>query len=140
MWSIIVNSCCNTIVVFFPQIYTGPYQCSKTPRVPEVDNYLDDLVPGCLVAVLILNSKKNPVVGKVLEIIDDSTFKIHYWKGSYNKPWQPHMVKDGNQQKPWTDVLDKRSIILCAFELDEENKLQGNSRKYLRNWHNEQTK
>ena len=80
-----------------------------------------------------------PVIGKVLEIDDDS-FKLHYWKFSYSKAWQPHMVKHNKELKPWTDSLSKQSVILCAFELDKKSKFFENSRKFLKRWYREEAK
>lgn len=48
------------------------------------------------------------------------------------------MVKRGRESTPWTDVLPKRSIILCDFELDDNSKLPESSRKYLKRWYREE--
>ena len=80
-----------------------------------------------MVAVLLENyNKDKPWIGKVLSVTDDK-FQIHCWKGSYNKPWSPDMVKirDGKffKEVPYTDILPKMCILLCAFQLTEESKL-----------------
>ena len=94
--------------------------------------------PGTFVAVNLINCNKIPVIGKVTEVKEDE-FSIHYWKGSYNKAWTPHMVKSGRKSVPWVDHLPKQSVIMCHFQLDEQNKLQQNTRKYLKAWYKSRT-
>lgn len=101
------------------------------------DNFLAALVPGVLVAVHLINYKKVPVIGKVTEVTGNE-FSIHYWKGSYAKSWEPHMVKSERESTPWIDTLPKASIIICDFHLDDEGKLQENTRKYLKRWYQDQ--
>ncbi|CAB4023645.1 Hypothetical predicted protein [Paramuricea clavata] len=84
-----------------------------------------------------LDEKKMPVIGKVVEVLEEE-FTIHYWKGSYAKPWEPHLLKNGKEITPWSDVLPKQSIIICDFHLDSENKLLENTRKYLKRWYQEE--
>ena len=86
------------------------------------NNYLTLLEPGTFVAVNLINCNKIPVIGKVTEVKEDE-FSIYYWKGSYNKAWTPHMVKSGRKSVPWVDNLPKQSVIMCRFQLDEQNKL-----------------
>ena len=117
------------------QVYTGRYQKDVENQVREVEDHLVNLRVGCMVAVLLENySKDKPWIGKVLSATDDE-FQIHYWKGSYNKPWPPDMVKikDGKffKEVPYTDILPKMCILLCAFELTEESKLTKWQKKYL---------
>lgn len=92
-----------------------------------------------LVAVHISNYKKKPVIGKVIEVCDHE-IKLHYWKGTYSTAWQPHMVKCNKEIKPWTENLPKHSVIICAFEFDENNKLLENTRRYLKRWYRDQAK
>jgi hypothetical protein len=103
-----------------------------------VDDILMALAPGVFVAVYLSNYKKMPVIGKVVEVLEEE-FTIHYWKGSYAKPWEPHLLKNGREITPWSsDVLPKQSIIICDFHLDSENKLLENTRKYLKRWYQEE--
>jgi hypothetical protein len=102
------------------------------------DNYLAALKPGVFVAVYISNFKR-PVIGKVTEVCDDK-FNLDYWKGSYNTPWQPHMVRGKDGALPWADTIPKEAVIICAFELDEKNKLLQNTRKFLKRWYKDQAK
>lgn len=103
------------------------------------DNYLAALAPGVFVAVYISNYKKRPVIGKVIEVGEDK-LKLNYWKGSYNTPWQPHMVETKDGPQAWSDEIWKQSVIMCAFELDEKNHLFENTRKYLKRWYRDQAK
>ena len=128
----------GVLCIYF-QIYTGPNQQTGSRGIQQDDQYLGAIAPGVFVAVYLSNYKKMPVIGKVLEIDDDS-FKLHYWKGSYSKAWQPHMVKHNKELKPWTDSLSKQSVILCAFELDKKSKFFENSRKFLKRWYREEAK
>ena len=80
-----------------------------------------------------------PVIGKVEEVYENK-FKINYWKGGYGKAWEEHLVMRGRLTIPWSDVLPKQSVILCGFELDNDNKHQGNSRKFLKHWYVEERK
>ena len=121
---------------FLFQVYTGPYRQDIGNQVREVDNHLVNMAPGCLVAVLLENySMEVPWIGEVLET-EENMFKIHYWKGSINKPWEPHMLKTRNgramQLVPYTDLLPKACVILCGFKLTNENKLTHWQKKYLR--------
>ena len=97
------------------------------------------LAPGVFVAVHIINYKKRPVIGWVTEV-HENEFEVNYWKGGYNAAWQPHMVRSKEGEIPWSDILPKQSIIICAFELDENNHLFENTRKFTKRWYREQGK
>lgn len=94
--------------------------------------------PGTFVTVHLINCVKVPVIGKITQV-KENEFSIHYWKGSYNKAWAPHMVKSGRKHVPWVDNLPKQSVIICRFQLDKHNKLQQNTRKYLKAWYKSRT-
>lgn len=68
------------------------------------------------------------MVGKVIGVEED-TFKIHYWKGGYNKTLEPH---NHHNHQPWTDELPKSCILLCNFELEADRRLGAGTKKYLR--------
>ena len=52
------------------------------------DDFLDRIEVGSFVAVNLSNYDKIPVIGKVLQINND-TVKIHYWKGSFKGKFSP---------------------------------------------------
>jgi hypothetical protein len=79
------------------------------------------------------------VIGEVIEV-GETDFKLHYWKGAYNTAWQPHMVKSKEGEIPWTDTLPKQSVIVCSFQLDENNHLYENTRKFIKRWYREKAK
>ena len=120
-------------------MYNGPYQTVRQleERVEEVDDPLESLKVGSMVAVLLSNYRKFPVIGEVLAI-DGENFQIHYWEGTYLSNWCPHMVrkKGCKEVYPWTDCLPQRSIILSNFVL-EDNKLTRGQRSYLKNKYKE---
>jgi hypothetical protein len=103
------------------------------------DNFLDARSPGVLVAVNISNYKKRPVIWKVTEV-HENEFGLDYWKGAYNSAWQPHFVKSKEGEVPWADALPKQSVIMCAFELDENNFLYENTRKFIKRWYREEAR
>ena len=115
---------------FFPQVYTGRYQNPRVvaTRVNRVSNPLEALSPGVFVAVNIHGYKKVPVLGKVIAV-DESSFEIEYWKGSWKTEWKPWEVAGGNV---WTDTLPKECILLVNFQLNENNKLANETYKYLK--------
>ena len=57
----------------------------------------------------------------------DNEIKIHYWKGSYNKLWEPNMLRQRQgkscQDEAYTDWLPKLCIYYCGFTLTHERKL-----------------
>ena len=133
------NKLANQLTFSF-QIYTGPYQPPAVRCIRHDDNYLEALSPGVFVAVYISNYKKKPVIGKVTEVCDID-FKLDYWKGAYNTAWQPLTVKSKEGQNiPWNDTLPKQSVIVCSFELDENNHLFENTRKFIKRWYREEAK
>ena len=75
-----------------------------------------------------------PYLGQVLAVNGDE-FEIHYWKESYNKKWEQHMLiaRKGKSWKmtPYTDTLPTICIILCGFEF-ENNKLTKFHNQYLK--------
>ena len=79
-------------------------------------------------AVNIRDSKKVPVLGKVIAV-EETEFKIEYWKGSWRTEWKPWLLQNG---KPWTNTLPKECILLVDFELDGKNMLASETYKYLR--------
>lgn len=93
-----------------------------------VANPLEALEPGVFVAVNIRGYKKVPVLGKVISV-DESTFGIEYWKGSWKTEWKPWKLSGENL---WTDTLPKECILLVNFELNASNKLESNTYKFLK--------
>ena len=71
------------------------------------------------VAVSLLDYDANPVIGKILKKRRE-IFKIHYWKGSWNKKWIPWLT--GGER--YVYKLSNGCIYLTAFELDNELKLK----------------
>ena len=112
------------------QVYTGPHQNprQRKQRVLQVEDHLEQLAVGCFVAVALSNWKKTPVIGEVVNL-EGEMFTIHYWKWSYNRPWEPHNHLQSNQ--PWTDVLPKNCILLANFELEDNNRIGAGTKKYL---------
>ena len=98
----------------------------------EVDNHLSKLGIGSMVAVLLENYKKCPVIGKVIDM-KEKEINIHYWIGSWNKPWKPHMVHGGNGRMnvPWTQWISTKCILLSDFILIN-NKLTAEQKRYLK--------
>lgn len=115
-------------------MYNGPYRNPNqlASRVQLVDNHLETLKVGSMVAVVLKDWAKNPVIGKVLAI-NAEKFHVHYWKGTYNTRWEPHMIYDRSKRihQPWDQWLPKSSIILANFEL-LLNHLQAQTKTYLR--------
>ena len=66
----------------------------------------------------------------------DNEIKIHYWKGSYNKPWEPNMLRQRQgkscQDEAYTDWLPKACIYYCGFTLTLEEYLQNGKKEYIR--------
>ena len=77
-------------------------------------------------AVSLLGYDKTPVIGKVIEKSQDKIL-IEYWKGSWNKKWQPW--KERGQL--WTDELSKDCIYLTAFEL-QDSKFHPETKRQMR--------
>ncbi|XP_028393249.1 uncharacterized protein LOC114532975 [Dendronephthya gigantea] len=121
----LVNAQFNEI----PEVYTGPYVRPKT--VSEVDNLWQFVTVGVFVAVNLENYEKVPVIGKVVEK-DEDNVKVHYWKGSWNKKWTPWLYNN----LPWIDELPKDCIYLASFELDENDKLQKDTKQSIREFFN----
>ena len=111
------------------QVYVGSYR--KRTTVTTVDNVWDHVLVESLVAVNLENYDKVPVIGKVLEKRDNE-FTIHYWKGSWNKKWEPWLHSKG----PWTDVLPKEYVYLASFTLNEGDKLSADTKRQMKSFLN----
>lgn len=111
-------------------MYTGPYvPPRKQAAIPTaVDNHLDALKVGVFVAIALEKYKKVPVLGKVLWVNEDS-FQIKYYKGTWRTSWCPWMI---SATETWKNVLPKTCILLVDFQLDSSNKLESETIKYLR--------
>ena len=74
----------NLITLLLLQIYKGRYRppTERENPVLATDDFLDTIEVRSFVAVNLSNYDKIPVIGKVLQINND-TVKIHYWKGSF---------------------------------------------------------
>lgn len=83
---------------------------------------------GSFVAVHLENYDRVPVIGKVVDVKEESV-KLHYWKGSYKGKWKPQNAP--RSKSPWEDELPKTCIILCSFSLTEGDKLLPSTRKHL---------
>ena len=103
-----------------PRQRENPVEC--------VDSFLEALQVETFVAVFLSNCDDEPVIGVVKEVTGDQ-FKIHYWKGTYRGKWAPLNVP--RSREPWTDMLTKECIILHAFQLTNDMKLQPTTRKHL---------
>ena len=59
-------------------MYNGPYQTVRQleERVEEVDDPLESLKVGSMVAVLLSNYRQFPVIGEVLAIDGEKSFKF----------------------------------------------------------------
>ena len=71
-------------------------------------------------------------LGKVLEVKEEQVH-VHYWKGTWNKEWTPHIVitKPLKKREPWTQWLPKSCIILSGFLLIDK-RLTKTNRRYLK--------
>ena len=74
-------------------------------------------MPGAFAAVHLSNYKKVPIIGTVVEVMEDK-FKIRYWVDGYSKQWKEHLIRKGRGIIPWEDTLPKTPVILCGFKLD----------------------
>ncbi len=54
----------------------------------------------CFVAVDLQDNNKKPNIGKVMKKME-SSFKLHYWKGSINKEWVPWIVNNESWVEPY---------------------------------------
>ena len=91
-------------------MYTGLYV--RPSGVTRVDDIWENVVVGGVVAVSLEGYEKLPVIGKVLEKQEEKV-AVEYWKGSWNKKWQPWI----HRGTPWTNELTKNCIYLIGFEL-----------------------
>lgn len=95
----------------FFKIYTGKYrprnQKENLIETKDNENFLKSVKVGVFVAVKLSNCMNEPVIGKVVEVSDE-TFKIHYWKGTYNGKWQPQNIP--RSRTPWTNELPKSAF------------------------------
>ena len=78
----------------------------KPSGIVSVDNIWDHVAADGFIAVSLEGYKNVPVIGKVLAKQKDAV-RIHYWRGSWNKKWQPWFHANG---EPWTDLLPKECI------------------------------
>jgi len=58
--------------------------------------------------------------------VDESSFEIEYWKGSWKTKWKPWEVETCGQ------TLPKECILLVNFQLNENNMLANATFKYLK--------
>jgi len=107
-------------------------------RVEMVENHITEIQVGKMVAVLLEDWTKTPVIGKVANVDDDETFTIAYWKGSYNSEWTPHLrySKKTKTHDPWTQNLPKQCVALVGFEL-LNGRLQTTTKQFLRSLYKE---
>ena len=75
------------------------------------DTFVGALIHGVFVAVRLSNHKKVPVIGKVVEVLENE-FGIHYLETLLCKIVRTALVKYGRVTVPWTNVLPKHSIIV----------------------------
>lgn len=80
------------ISIFFCrlQVYAGPYKNPRNlaSRVNKVSHHSEALKRNMFVAVNIEDYNKIPVLGKVRSV-EDVTFVLEYWKGTWKKEWKP---------------------------------------------------
>ena len=50
-------------------------------------------------------------------ITSETTFEIHYWKGTYRGKWSPQNV--AYRRVPWTEELPKTCALLHSFDLTD---------------------
>ena len=94
----------------------------------SVNDIWEHVKQESFVAVSLENYDKAPVIGKVLQKFE-STFVIHYWKGTINKKWTPWFTPT---KEPWTDTLPNECVYLAAFQLDNDGKLQPDLKRQIK--------
>ena len=80
-------------------------------------------------AVVLSNCDDEPGIGVIKKITSETTFEIHYWKGTYGGKWSPQKVP--YRRVPWTEELPKTCVILHSFDLTGDMKLQTTTRRHL---------
>jgi hypothetical protein len=106
-------------------VYTGPY---VRPGVTHVDDIWEHVLVDGFVAVALVGYEKSPVIGKVMKKLKDKV-TIEYWKGSWNKKWEPWV----NGGTIWRDELSKDCVYLAAFEL-HDSKLCPEKKRQMRHF------
>lgn len=127
-------ACKSVVTIFFLQITIGRRNFNQGERVEHVDDHIAGLTVDSFVAVSLANCNKTPVIGKVTAIGED-TISIHYWKGGYNSEWHPDSYRarsSRSQPVPWIQDLPKDAILLSNFQLNENNRLLADTKRYLK--------
>ena len=113
-------------------MYNGTYR-SKQHAVQAVsDTSLVEI--GHLVAVDCENCDKEPLLGKVLKVLNEEV-EIVWLEGEYSKSWRVAKQSDPRNKRKmvdWTDTIPKASIILFDFELTTTNHLRKRSIEHLK--------
>ena len=113
-------------------MYNGTYR-SKQHAVQAVsDTSLVEI--GHLVAVDCENCDKEPLLGKVLKVLNEEV-EIVWLEGEYSKSWRVAKQRDPRNKRKmvdWTDTIPKASIILFDFELTTTNHLRKSSIEHLK--------
>ena len=90
---------------------------------------------GHLIAVDCENCDLEPLLGKVLKVMDNDV-EIVWLEGAYNKTWKGAKQRDPQNKRKlvdWTDTIPKASIILFDFELTSTNHLRKKTIEHLKN-------
>ena len=102
---------------FSSQVYTGSYH-SKQQRVVAV-NDMSGLSKDQLVAVSCANYDREPVLGRIADVLDDN-IDIVWLEGDYLKAWKVAKHPDPKNKRrmvEWWDRIPKASGILYDFKL-----------------------
>ena len=113
-----------------PQVYTG----SRQNRAVPADADLSTLNADDLVAVFCENYAREPVIGRCLQINEDS-IEVAWMEGSYGSPWKPWKVRDQKNKRKvvdWTDSIPKLSIVLFGFTLTATRHLRKKTIDHLK--------
>ncbi|XP_070550483.1 uncharacterized protein [Ptychodera flava] len=61
-----------------------------------------------------------------------TSFKVHWYQGSWDTAWKPWYTKAGRRRVPWEDMQEMESAIMWGFKLTTRKMLKKQTKEILR--------
>ena len=99
-----------------------------------MDSDISNIAVGHLVALTVENCDQEPLLGKVIKIMDEE-IQIVWLEGDYSSSWRVAKYSDPQNRRKkieWTDTVPKASVLLFDFELTATNHLRKSTSSHLK--------
>ena len=100
------------------QVCIGPQGLPAKPAAETLVDDFESLREGMLVGLFVDYVPHRHQIAKIVEKDEANlTIKVHWYHSSWSGPCKPKYTGSASNRRPYTELLDLRTVILWDFEL-----------------------